>query len=71
MLRGMRKRPPFWPWEKFGMSLYPKIFLVECSISVPNLMLVSSIAQFYQKFAQSAGLLKESRQKKTNALSTT
>jgi len=33
------------------MSLYPKIFLVECFISVPNFMLVSSIAQFYQKFA--------------------
>jgi len=28
------------------MSLYPQIFLVECSVSVPNLMLVSSIAQF-------------------------
>ena len=57
MLRSIRKRPflkwlPFWPGEKFRMSKwmqeiqrYPKIFLLECSISVP------SVAQFYQKFA--------------------
>jgi len=56
VLHSMRRRPflkwpPFWLWDKFRMSLYPKIFLVECSISVPNFMLVSSIAQFYQKFA--------------------
>jgi len=66
MLRSMQKRPflkwpPFWPWEKFRMSLYPKNFPVECSISVPNLMLVSSIAQFSHISAGLVHILPPSR----------
>ena len=44
---------PFWLWEEFPMSLYPKIFVRHCPSSVPNSMLVSLKAHY---FHISAGL---------------
>jgi len=64
--RPFLKWPTFWPWKKFWMSVCPVgiIFVVKCSISVPNFMLLSPIAQF---FRISAGL-SWSRTKRRNVL---